>query len=79
VSVNALAHLITKEEWGMTQPKNVGRTQASGYKPLSVKASLRKILSDDARSRTALPGIFGFEETVIPQVQMLPGRTRLIS
>lgn len=54
----------------MTQPKTLGELRRSGYKPLSVKAELRKNLIRMMLDREPLfPGIFGFEETVIPQVQ----------
>lgn len=54
----------------MTQPKTLGELKRSGYKPLSVKAEMRKNLIAKMLDREALfPGIFGFEETVIPQVQ----------
>jgi len=54
----------------MTQPKTLGELKRSGYKPLSVKAELRKNLIRKMLDREPLfPGIFGFEETVIPQVQ----------
>ena len=42
----------------------------SGYRPLSVKAEMRKNLIKKMLDREPLfPGIHGFEETVIPQVQ----------
>ena len=54
----------------MTQPKTLGELRRSGYKPLSVKAELRKNLIRKMLDREPFfPGIFGFEETVIPQVQ----------
>lgn len=54
----------------MTQPKTLGELKRSGYKPLSVKAELRKNLIRKMLDREPLfPGIFGFEDTVIPQVQ----------
>jgi len=54
----------------MTQPKTLGELKRSGYKPMSVKAELRKNLIRKMLDREPLfPGIFGFEETVIPQVQ----------
>jgi magnesium chelatase subunit I len=54
----------------MTQPKTLGELKRSGYKSLSVKAELRKNLIRKMLDREPLfPGIFGFEETVIPQVQ----------
>ena len=54
----------------MDMPKTLGELKRSGYQPLSVKAELRKNLIRKMLDREPLfPGIFGFEETVIPQVQ----------
>jgi magnesium chelatase subunit I len=65
----------------MTQPKTLGELKRSGYKPLSVKAELRKNLIRKMLDREPLfPGIFGFEETVIPQVQnaILAGQDMIV-
>jgi magnesium chelatase subunit I len=54
----------------MTKAKTLGELKQAGYKPLSVKAELRKNLMRKMLDREPLfPGIFGFEETVIPQIQ----------
>jgi len=54
----------------MSKPKTLGELKQSGYKPLSVKAEMRKNLIQKMLDREPLfPGIFGFEETVIPQIQ----------
>lgn len=54
----------------MTMPKTLGELKQTGYTPLSVKAEMRKNLIRMMTDREQLfPGIFGFEETVIPQVQ----------
>lgn len=54
----------------MTKAKTLGELKQAGYKPLSVKAELRKNLIRKMLDREPLfPGIFGFEETVIPQIQ----------
>lgn len=54
----------------MNQPKTLGELKRSGYRPLSVKAEMRKNLIQKMLDREPLfPGIFGFEETVIPQLQ----------
>jgi magnesium chelatase subunit I len=54
----------------MSEPKTLGELKRSGYRPLSVKAELRKNLIKKMLDREPLfPGIFGFEETVIPQLQ----------
>jgi magnesium chelatase subunit I len=54
----------------MSKPKTLGELKQSGYKPLSVKAEMRKNLIQKMLDREPLfPGIYGFEETVIPQIQ----------
>ena len=54
----------------MDMPKTLGELKRSGYRPLSVKAEMRKNLIQKMLDREPLfPGIHGFEETVIPQVQ----------
>jgi magnesium chelatase subunit I len=54
----------------MDQPKTLGELKQSGYRPLSVKGEMRKNLIRKMLDREPLfPGIFGFEETVIPQLQ----------
>ncbi|MDE0205928.1 MAG: sigma 54-interacting transcriptional regulator, partial [Candidatus Tectomicrobia bacterium] len=54
----------------MTNIETLGQLKESGYKPLGVKAEMRKNLIRKMLDREPLfPGIHGFEETVIPQVQ----------
>lgn len=54
----------------MSQPKTLGELKQSGYQPLSVKAEMRKNLIRKMLDHEPLfPGIHGFEETVIPQIQ----------
>ena len=54
----------------MTNIDTLGKLKESGYKPLGVKAEMRKNLIRKMLDREPLfPGIHGFEETVIPQVQ----------
>ncbi len=54
----------------MTNIDTLGKLKESGYKPLGVKAEMRKNLIRKMLDRELLfPGIHGFEETVIPQVQ----------
>jgi magnesium chelatase subunit I len=54
----------------MSEPKTLGELRQSGYKPMSVKAEMRKNLIRKMLDREPLfPGIYGFEETVIPQIQ----------
>ena len=50
--------------------KTFGALKASGYRSISVKDELRKNLIRKLRCReTLFPGILGFDQTVIPQVQ----------
>jgi magnesium chelatase subunit I len=52
------------------KPKTLGELKRSGYRHQSVKAELRKNLIRKMLDREPLfPGIFGFEETVVPQLQ----------
>lgn len=54
----------------MQKPKTIGQLRNSGYKVLSVKAELRKNLIRKMRNGEQLfPGMIGYEETVIPQVE----------
>lgn len=53
-----------------TRPRTIGELRESGYKLLSVKEELRKNLVQKIRSGEELfPGIVGYEETVIPQIE----------
>ncbi|HEU0003182.1 MAG TPA: sigma 54-interacting transcriptional regulator [Ktedonobacteraceae bacterium] len=53
-----------------TQPRTIGELRESGYKVLSVKEELRKNLIQKIRHGEELfPGIIGYEDTVIPQVE----------
>ena len=54
----------------MSNIDTLGKLKESGYKPLGVKAEMRKNLIRKMLDREPLfPGIHGFEETVFPQVQ----------
>ena len=54
----------------MTQPKTVGELKASSYEVLPVRGELRKNLIAKIRAEeTVFPGIIGFEQTVIPQLE----------
>ena len=56
----------------MTQPtiKTLGELKQSGYQPRSVKQELRDNLIAKLRSKEEVfPGIYGYEETVIPDLQ----------
>ncbi|HEV2579314.1 MAG TPA: sigma 54-interacting transcriptional regulator [Ktedonobacteraceae bacterium] len=53
-----------------TQPRTIGELRASGYRVLSVKEELRKNLIEKIRrGEDIFPGIIGYEDTVIPQVE----------
>src|SRR5258705_1607694 len=54
----------------MTRPRTIGELRESGYKVLSVKEEMRKNLIQKIRNGEELfPGIVGYEETVIPQIE----------
>ena len=54
----------------MSQPNTLGELRASGYRPIGVKAELRRNLLKKLRSGAPVfPGILGYEETVFPQIQ----------
>ena len=52
------------------KPKTIGELRRSGYRTLSVREELRKNLIARIESGEAIfPGIIGFEDTVIPQLE----------
>jgi magnesium chelatase subunit I len=53
-----------------TRPRTIGELRESGYKVLPVKEEMRKNLIQKIRDGEELfPGVVGYEETVIPQVE----------
>lgn len=53
-----------------TRPRTIGELRESGYKVLSVKEELRKnLIQKIRRGEELFPGIIGYEDTVIPQVE----------
>ena len=53
-----------------SRPKTVGELRESGYKPLTVKREIRKNLITKIRdNRELFPGVIGFGESVIPQLE----------
>jgi len=53
-----------------TRPRTIGELRKSGYKVLSVKEEMRKNLIQKIRDGEELfPGIIGYEETVLPQIE----------
>ncbi len=54
----------------MSRPTTLGALQEGGYRPRSVKAEIRANLLDRLRTgETAFPGILGFDDTVLPQLE----------
>jgi len=54
----------------VTRPRTISELRESGYKVLTVKEEMRKNLIQKLRDNEELfPGIVGYEETVIPQVE----------
>jgi len=53
-----------------TQPRSLGALREAGHRPRSVKDEIRTNLLDRLRTgQTAFPGIVGFDETVLPQLE----------
>ncbi len=53
-----------------SRPHTIGDLKASGYRSESVKDELRRNLITRLRTGTELfPGIMGYDETVLPQIQ----------
>jgi magnesium chelatase subunit I len=54
----------------MNRPGTVRELRASGYRPRSVKQELRdNLIARLARGESFLPGIVGYEDTVVPQIE----------
>src|SRR5947208_12889772 len=53
-----------------TRPSTIGELRESGYRLLPVKEELRKnLIQKIRRGEELFPGIIGYEETVIPQIE----------
>src|SRR5437764_2656677 len=53
-----------------TRPRTIGELRESGYRLLPVKEELRKnLIQKIRRGEELFPGIIGYEETVIPQIE----------
>src|SRR5881227_2680568 len=53
-----------------TQPRTIGELRESGYRLLSIKEELRKNLIAKMKAGEELfPGVVGYDDTVIPQVE----------
>ncbi len=54
----------------MAQPRTLGELRASGYKSRSVKQELRENLIKKLKAKEEVfPGIIGFDDTVLPDIQ----------
>ncbi|PPK88893.1 magnesium chelatase subunit I [Neolewinella xylanilytica] len=54
----------------MAQAKTLGELKASGYKPRTVKQELRENLINRLKNKEVVfPGIIGFDDTVLPDIQ----------
>jgi len=54
----------------MARPTTVGELKASGYRPRSVKEEMRaNLIRKIAAGEDVFPGIVGYEETVLPQIE----------
>jgi len=54
----------------MARPTTVGELKASGYRPRSVKEEMRaNLIRKIAAGEEVFPGIVGYEETVLPQIE----------
>src|SRR5690606_40288284 len=54
----------------MVQPKTLGELKKSGYQPKSIKDELRdNLISKLKNKETVFAGIWGYEETVIPDLE----------
>jgi magnesium chelatase subunit I len=59
---------FTKQDTGKIA--TIGALKETGYKPVSVKEEIRKnLISALKKGESPFPGIFGYEETVIPEVE----------
>src|SRR5207245_652515 len=62
--------LITPGCTDMDRPRTLGELKASGYEIVDVKTEMRRNLIRKLQTQEPLfPGIIGYDETVIPQVQ----------
>ena len=53
-----------------SQPKTIGELRASGYYPVSVKQELRRNLINQIKNhKDVFPGIIGYNDTVIPNIE----------
>src|SRR5262245_4905461 len=54
----------------MSQPRTISELRASGYQPKTVKQELRdNLIARLKQSATLFPGIVGYEDSVLPQIE----------
>jgi magnesium chelatase subunit I len=54
----------------MTLPRTIGQLRESGYRDRSVKTELRhNLMKKLQRNETIFPGVVGYEESVVPQIE----------
>ena len=54
----------------MTEAKTIGDLKSSGYKILPVREEMRQnLIGKLQREEEVFPGIIGFQQTVIPQLE----------
>src|SRR5215510_11962845 len=54
----------------MSQPRTISELRASGYQPKTVKQELRdNLIARLKESATLFPGIVGYEDSVLPQIE----------
>jgi magnesium chelatase subunit I len=59
-----------EDPFPMSKPRTLGELKASGWRPTSVKDELRRNLIRKLKNKEPLfPGILGYDDTVIPQIQ----------
>jgi len=55
---------------GSRKPSTLGELRSTGYKVVPVKQELRRnLISKMRKGEDMFPGIYGFEDTVLPQLQ----------
>ena len=55
---------------GKDRPRTIGELRASGYQPLPIREEMRRnLLAMIKESKPIFPGIIGFDDTVIPEVE----------
>ncbi len=59
-----------KTQSGETRPQTIGELRASGYQPKTVREELRaNLIAKIRRGDELFPGVVGYDQTVIPQIE----------